>query len=839
MTDFRTTDQVQGDFHRVAEASHDQFTQVTDFATLQGLLTDDRLGEAAVYISGGGPVMYDLGILNVHTNPEWEGVNRFLNNTQLVSIAGRREIQQVQRDLQAADTDHDGILNNQELVAYAQAHTDRWANVAQFRNAAEVLLNRLPGYLAQTNLNNEQVAHFWGVMNHMAAEYDRLGATSGNRGTVYGLSLQGFPTTDQSNPPNLIRRLLNGTATPQELAAVHHVLETRMVDGQYQFQGAAPLSPIDVGMLGQILDRAAASGHSIYGMRLVAGDQETQMFAERNAAAQRCLDGTTTALRGTDPNALQTAFTGCATDMARLEGQNSDRIGARALLMRAYSGDLSPAETAILRRWMVQEAGSLGLTCDGTLDCMGQGAMQLVQGIARNPVHFFARNGVFMGGAYLFRRLALRNAFENRLNQACGGTGVANPRDAYRNYERYLNDQMRNSPMWRRFLNQLVRNPRRDGILGRAFINFPVTFLHLAAFNAVASRKDTGNTAVDILTDLPLIPLFEGMDAYDALNRSSIANFAAANPGACRPSEAAEPAPAVVPAPEQETNPAAQRVPLSDEALRAMSRDQVGAYVRGPYGAWTQPQFEEAMNGAPALTPLQVLTLPEDLRPVFDADLHWGAVAAPQVAQLRSVMPRTADLLVTRYAPNDPELAQMIREDIGAIQAVANPPLSLPEAEVTAGVRWALRQYIGNLQSGGMIRGSYYVSMIQNGGLTQTYMSIRASQECSLGCVGRQTSFADAARDSARMHAESLYNRLHPETWAHSSPSSSESSADLMMPRTADGRPIIFMPLPCGLAGGALSGASSLIRSLFGLGEAAGETAPAWGYGAAAFAGGA
>jgi len=752
MTDFRTTEQVRGDFRRVAEASSDRFSQVTDFATLQGLLTDDRLGEAAVYASGNGPVLYDLGILNVQTNPEWEGVNRFLNS-RLVSAPGRLEIQQVQRDLQAADANNDGVLNNQELVAYAQAHTDRWANVAQFRNAAEVLLNRLPAYLAQTNLSREQVAHFFGVMNHIAREYDRLGASSGNRGTVYGLSLQGFPAGENS-PPNLIRRLLDGTATPQELAAVHRVLETRMTNGQYEFQGSAPLSPVDIGMLGQILDRAAASGHSLYGMTIVAGDQETRMFAERNAAAQRCLDGTDAALRSPTGNGLEAAFTGCATDMARLEGQNSDRIGSRALLMRAYSGDLSPTETALLRRWMQTEAQSLGMTCDGTLDCMAQGAIRLFQNIARDPWHFIARNGAFIGGAYLYRRLLLRNAFENRLNQACGGTGVVNPRDAYRNYERHLNDQMKNSPMWRRFLNQMVRNPRRDGILGRAFINFPVTFLHLAAFNAVAARKDTGNTAVDILTDMPLIALFEGLDTYDALNRSSIANFAAANPGVCRPQPQTAAQPVEAPAPEQETNPASEFSVFTPAQIRSMS----------------QQQFEDILNaGSPALTPTTIGRLPQSLQGLFTADVHQlGITGGPEnEANLGSLIPWTgdnlpiADALVSRYASNNPTLAESIRQDMSQIAATYRQG-SVSSHSVNS-VRWTLRQYIQDLESGGMLRAPAYVPMISAGGVVDTYFGIRESQQVEIGGGNSNASFADGARSYWELHNRLEDYQAHPE----------------------------------------------------------------------------
>ena len=130
MTDFRSLDQLHADFRRLDP----QFTQITDLNTLQGLLTDDRFGEAALYASGSGPVLYDLGVLN---GPEWQGVRQFLDS-RLVSSGAHSELRQLQQDLQAADTSSDGILNNQEIVAFAQTHSDRWPNVAIFRNAETV-----------------------------------------------------------------------------------------------------------------------------------------------------------------------------------------------------------------------------------------------------------------------------------------------------------------------------------------------------------------------------------------------------------------------------------------------------------------------------------------------------------------------------------------------------------------------------------------------------------------------------------------------------------------------------------------------------------------------------
>jgi len=557
MSELRSVDQVAADFRRIDP----RFTEVSDLGTLSGLLTDDRLGDAAVFASGAGPVLYDLGILS---GPGWNGVRQFLNS-RLVSSRARLECERLEQDLRAADRNGDGILNNQEIVAFAQAHTDRWPNVATFRNAADVFLNRLPGYLSQANLNDQQVARLWGVMNHLAGEYRRLGASQTNRGTVYGLSLQGFPSSDRGNPPPLIRRALNGELTPQELAAVHRVLEVgRSSTGQYEFSGAAPLSPLEIGALGQILERASASGHRLNGMTIVAGAQESRLFAGRNRATERCMTSIAAAARSRNETALERVFGQCSTDLSRMESDHPERIGARTLLLRAYTGDLSSGETALLRAWMQREGRELGLVCDGTWDCMAQGARQLFRGIAKNPGHFIARNAAFIGGSILYRRLILRNAFERRLGDVCGSK-VANANQAYRGYERYLADQMKSSPVWRRLLNQLASNPRRAGFLGRLGINFPVTFLHLAAFNAIASRKDTGKDRIDIPTDLPLIPLFHAFDTADAFRRSTIQNFANAHPEACR--QNAESANAPAPETVAATEPVSQPAPESQMSL--------------------------------------------------------------------------------------------------------------------------------------------------------------------------------------------------------------------------------------------------------------------------------
>src|SRR5579885_396711 len=205
MTDFRATEDIQADLRRF-DPGFTQFTSASQLLNIGQILDG----------STSGPTIFNLGVINEQDpNSEWQGVVRFLNS-RLVTPQVRRELQQLQRDLQAAYTDHDGIVNNQELVAYAQAHTDRWPNVVTFRSAADLLLNRLPGYLAQPNLNQDQVAHLWGVMNQLAREWNQVGADPSQRGLVYGLPLTGFPSTDQNNPPDLIRRALRGELDPDE-----------------------------------------------------------------------------------------------------------------------------------------------------------------------------------------------------------------------------------------------------------------------------------------------------------------------------------------------------------------------------------------------------------------------------------------------------------------------------------------------------------------------------------------------------------------------------------------------------------------------------------------------
>src|SRR6185436_15906629 len=170
--------------------------------------------------------------------------------------------------------------------------------------------------------------------------------------------------------------------------------------------------------------------------------------------------------------------------------------------------------------------------------------------------------------------------------------------------------------------------------------------------------KDTGSLPVDMLTDLPLVPLmFQGLDTYDAFKNPMLQQFAnrSAGAGACRPnpSNAADP----VTAPETVTAAAPSQVNVRE---------------------MTQTDFENAMNGlaAPALTPLQIASLPQDLQGLFSEDIIWGAGQwDQQQLPLSRLIPQNGDASpiaeasVQRYAADNPTLAAQIRADIPQITA--------------------------------------------------------------------------------------------------------------------------------------------------------------------------
>lgn len=472
MTDFRTIDQIESDFRRLETG----FTQVTRRNQLWGFLVDHAADEVAASDAGEGPIVFDLGIL---AGPEWEGVRRFLES-RLVSGSAREEFRQLEEDLLAADTNGDRFLNNPEVVTFAQAHADRWPNVTLFRTTADVYLNRLPAYLAQPDLTRDQVSDLWGLLNHYAGAWDREGVASDRRGTLYGLSLHGFPSTDQSNPPDLIRRAHGRDLTPEELAAVHRVVAIqRDSDGRIVLDGEAPLLPEEIGALGMLLERAGREGRAFQGMT----------------------------------------------------------ISAPMLTLRAALGTLTPAETALLRRWMAQEEETQGLSCDGPLDCMKSGIVALARSFAENPGYHLLHNGVFIGGSILYRRFLLRNAFERRLSRECGGS-VANPRQAYRDYERFVRERAATGPLWSRLPRRILQNP----LAGLAIFNFGILPGMDRLWDRVTGSEE--HPVLDFVTDGAGILAFEAIESFDAFFNRGIGPFAQSNPQICRSSDQGDVAPA-------------------------------------------------------------------------------------------------------------------------------------------------------------------------------------------------------------------------------------------------------------------------------------------------------
>jgi len=535
MAEFRTLDQISKDFRLQTESVGEDFTQVRDFDYLRLIITDNRLSETASYAAGDGPILFDLGVLD---SPDWETVRRFLNARQLVSLEASQECQHLEADLRAADSNHDGFVNNQELVAFVQANSDRWANIQLFRGSADVFLNRLPAYLSQRNITPQQTTDLWHALNYFAEQSEKSGINPDHRLTVYGISLEGFPSYDEKNKPDIIVRADQGKLTPEELAAVHQILKIQYhSDKTLSFDDSAPLSPKELTNLQKALTAASQKGMSFRGMKILSGKEEVEFFGPKERAETNCMEGIVAAQTSSDPYAVPKAFSDCATAMAPIEVNHPEQISSSLLYTRARVGDLSAGETRELRQWMHKNGVALGLTpCDGTASCLVHGAKQTAKGIWENKFHFLLRNGAFIGGTYLYRRMLLRNAFTKRLESACDGQ-VINPKKTFGDYERSL---AKNRSVAGKVINQVFNNPRLGGFFKKVFLNFPISFGHIAAFNYIASKKDTGHDWIDIPTDLPLILLFEGWDTYNAFNNASIQQFAAKNPGVCKPSEAAE-----------------------------------------------------------------------------------------------------------------------------------------------------------------------------------------------------------------------------------------------------------------------------------------------------------
>lgn len=498
---------------------------MTEFSRANDLfqyLSDRPTAEAADALMGNGPVLFDLGVLD---SPAWSGVRDFLGGAR-VSETARGELSALESDLRAADTDHDGFVNNPELVAFAQAHADRRPNVALFRLSADAYLNRLPGYVSQPQLNVAETGRLWGMLNLYARQWQDSGAERSRWGNVSGLSLDGFPSDDTAHPPDVIRRAETGELTPRELSDARRLLAVPHADGVFDFDAAgsqAPLSPEEIGRLGQVLENA--NGRTFGGMTIVSGDDERSYFAPREEAIRRFREAVAAA--GDDPGAIASAFAQAGTTLAAFETDHPERLSATTLLARAYMGDLSPSETGALRVWLRAETERQTTGVNGLV----AGGRRFFEGIAADPTTFFARNGTALAASHLYRRLVLERTVTRRLNGLCGdGNELADPRGAYRDYERFVRDQS----------GGLGKIPRT--LFGNPYVN-------LLLFNAaIAPAKDTGDVRVDTLTDLPLIPLFfEGTSTYDVFGNPMLEGFVAAQPGLCRPVAAPAPVPVLVP----------------------------------------------------------------------------------------------------------------------------------------------------------------------------------------------------------------------------------------------------------------------------------------------------
>ncbi|HEX5038417.1 MAG TPA: hypothetical protein VFX30_14775, partial [bacterium] len=625
---------------------------------------------------------------------------------------------------------------------------------------------------AQPNLNPSDVQRLYGVMNYYATQWQNSGADRSVWGSVQGLSLQDFPSTSTDNPPDLIRRANAGNLTPQEFAAVRQLLAIPHDAEKYNFDGAgsaAPLRPEEIGLLGQVLK--GANGHTFAGMTIVSGDDEKEYFAPRNDAA-RAFQSELNAARGglnveppeggwvagdkivvnggtpidassagapgravslapeqfdtsanntvrivragadlktiehtvkVDAAALQKAFANANKTFAPFDNDHPERLSASTLLARAYAGELNPAELASLRTWMKKEAQDQGMTCNGALDCLKAGAMRFFRNIARDPVHFFGRNGAFLAASYLYRRFILKNLVEKRLTAMCGGD-VANPGQAYRNYEKFVQDQMKSGGFLKSLPRRLLGNP----------------YLGLAVFNlAIAPAKDTGNLAVDIVTDMPLVPLFfSAFETYDAFKSPMLQKFVDANPGLCKSSEA--PAPVTVPAPEAVTD--------GETASARFNAADLKDFTESDFLTYLQPfeNFDAAITfSKPVPEALQFLFVGSEGR----TGNWWGeayekmdALAAPD---------KLADVVASVYGTDAASQAR-IKQDMNDLLTAF--PTDDQRMRVES-FRWAMGQYIRGLETGRPVSGSYLADLThaganysEEGGLARVYFQIKLSQ---------------------------------------------------------------------------------------------------------------
>lgn len=734
MTLFRSTKDVRADFAR-QDPSFTVNTKISKRDELLAYLSDDigrDLDDAAVGI---GPVLFYIGDLKAHSqDPQkgaWKDIHEVID--PLLSETGRERIKKFEGDLVAADTggsadgSPDGFVTRSEAVAFVQKNPQRWPNVALFLAKADTYLNRLPDYLAQAPLTGDELGRLSDLMGHYAREMEKGGADRAVWGTLYGLSLQEFPWTPTEdgkkrslelltiaqNPdgsydlnrlsdeerselkglvPDILLRAIAGQLTPEETAAVHRLLMIPHTGADYDFQNQqhpAPLLPDEIGMLDYLLKNA--NGGAFMGMTIVSGDGEVEVSAKRNQAVSD-FRSEMAAAKG-NQKAIERALDKLNTTMAKLDAEHPGTIAGSNLVARAYLGKLSPTEIGALRVWMGEQEAAQGLSCNGFLDCLKMKGLQLYQAIARDPVGFL---GPFVAPA-LYHHFFLKNVFAKRLANLCGGGPVENPRELYRQYEKFVKAQSR--------LGGLKGIPRR--VLQNPWVGLGV---FMGAQHLLP--QDTDSLALNVALSLAA---WEAFETYDAFFNPLLQQFAQQN-GVCRPQPVSQPTEA----------PASETVTAADPATAPdTSRTRL----------LNEADYLEIVNGgAPALDAVAVSKLPAELQFLFSEDLLATNGTATAQDTFISLIPqegdagtKIAELVIQRYAADRPALALKIREDMNQIASIFWET-GATNASRASSVQWALRQYIQNLEAGALLRAPGYVPLIREGGIVESYYAIRGSQ---------------------------------------------------------------------------------------------------------------
>ncbi|HSA59945.1 MAG TPA: hypothetical protein VLJ37_09710 [bacterium] len=509
MTPFRTTDQVRNDFALGRDG------QITKRDDLLAHLFNDFEGDLSAAAAGLGPALFDVRGLK-DGDSKWKDIRGILD--PLLSQTARERIRRFETDLIAADTggaadgSPDGFVTRTEATAFVKQNPDRWPNVALFLVKADAYVNRLPDYLAQPDLSNdpESVGLLWGILNHYAGEWKKSGTESAQWGTLYGLPLQGFPSTDRSNPPDLIRRATKGELSPEELSAVHRLLTIPKHGNAYDLAAAgspAPLTTEEIVALDQLLQ--SADGAVWMGMRITSGKDDDRFFSERNRAVAD-FRSEMAAAKGNEA-AVRKALDKFNATLARLESKHPSEVSGASILARAYLGTLTPTEVSALRVWMGERGTP---ACTGYVDCLVATAKRALPAIVRDL-------GPVIGASLLYRKLVLPRLFERQLTQFCGAP-VDDPRRAFRDYQKFLKERMASGG----FLKNLPRRALENPYVQLALL----TGINLAA----GGDHPVLNLAIDwfFMTD--------PFGTYDAWNTALIGEFAGRYSGTCRPSGSAE-----------------------------------------------------------------------------------------------------------------------------------------------------------------------------------------------------------------------------------------------------------------------------------------------------------